>query len=114
MVQTVNTTHTLKFFCCSAADHRSADPESQPPGAGCPGSTPADRAGFDFSATDEYHLFNIVADRFETPKSDLRHAFPEIVRAMAALLPPAHQTAPNEKSGIPNQGYGYRWPGCVL
>jgi hypothetical protein len=62
VVRTLNDTHTLKFFCCSAA------------GGGCPGSTPADRAGFS-NTTDEYHLFNIANDRFETPVRETHAIF---------------------------------------
>ena len=112
VVQAINATTVLKFFCCSA-HHHSADPEGQS-GNGCPGSTPADKAGFDFNKTDEYHLYNIAKDRFETPASDLRLSQPEIVKEMAALLPPPHETAPNPDSYIPNQAFGYRWPGCTI
>jgi hypothetical protein len=113
VIQTLNATHILKFFCCSARDHGPAT-GGQPVESGCPGSTPRDQAGFNLSATDEFHLFNVVRDRFETPESDLRHAFPDLVRQMAALLPPPHQTPPASGSKIERQGYGYRWPGCVL
>ena len=101
VVQTVNDSCILKFFCCSAVD------------GGCPGSTAADRAGFG-EGENEYHLFNIVQDRFELPSSELRGSHPELVRDMAALLPPPHQTAPNSSSTHPSQGFGYRWPGCVI
>ena len=101
VVQTVNDSCILKFFCCSAAD------------GGCPGSTAADRAGFG-EGENEYHLFNIAQDRFELPSSELRGSHPELVRDMAALLPPPHQTAPNNDSRIPSQGFGYRWPGCGI
>jgi hypothetical protein len=138
VVRTLNDTHTLKFFCCSAA------------AGGCPGSTPADRAGFS-NTTDEYHLFNIANDRFETPVrethaiflmitcqdrlgantrttdcnskppgvfrtqgSELRHEHRDVVEHMAALLPPRHETAANPHSSVKSQSYGYRWPGCVL
>lgn len=113
VVQTINTTHVLKFFCCSAASHGPAT-SGQPTEHGCPGSTPQDQAGFNLSASDEFHLFNIADSRFESPQSDLRHVFPDVVREMAKLLPPPHQTPPNRSSAIKNQGYGYRWPGCVL
>ena len=113
VVQTINETHVLKFFCCSGRDHGPAT-AGQPVGRGCPGSTLADLAGFDLNRTDEYHLYNIAAERFETPTSDLRLAFPEIVQRMAALLPPPHETATNPDGHIPGQSYGYRWPGCTL
>lgn len=101
VVKTINATHILKFFCCSAA------------GGGCPGSTSADRVGFG-QTTDEFHLFNIVKDRFETPSSELRHSHRDIVAEMVKLLPPKHETAPNPHSSIHNQGFGYRWPGCAV
>ena len=101
VVQTINESHILKFFCCSAAD------------GGCPGSTPEDRAGFD-NATDEFHLFNIAQDRFETPSSDLRLYHRDVVEQMVKLLPPKHETAPNPRSRIKSQGFGYRWPGCAI
>ena len=104
----------LKFSSCSTRDHSTDPKKSQPAGNGCPGSTLANTAGFDFNKTDEYHLYNIAADRFETPGSDLRLSHPEIVKEMAALLPPPHHTAPNPDSHIPNQAFGYRWPGCTL
>ena len=101
VVQTINATHIFKFFCCSAA------------GGGCPGSTSADRFGFG-NATDEFHLFNVVHDRFETPSSELRHSYRDIVEQMVKLLPPKHETSPNPHTSIRNQGYGYRWPGCAI
>lgn len=101
VIQTINETHILKFFCCSAA------------GGGCPGSTPADRMGFD-NATDEFHLFNIAHDRFETPSSELRLSHRGVVEQMVKLLPPKHETALNPHSSIKSQAFGYRWPGCAI
>lgn len=98
-----NDTCVLKFFCCAHVDGIT----------GCPGSTPADAAGFAKNQS-EFHLYNIAADRFELPSSDLRHRFPDLARELAAMLPPAHMTASNPNSSIPSQGYGYRWPGCSL
>ena len=108
VVQTINETHTLKFFCCAST---SREPDSTT--NGCPGSTAADRRGFETGAN-EYHLYNIAADRFESPASDLRSRYPEVVKEMAALLPAPHHTPPAKGSSIPGQGYGYRWPGCVI
>eukprot|EP00038_Savillea_parva_P027514 m.59994 g.59994 ORF g.59994 m.59994 type:complete len:417 (-) comp7930_c0_seq1:183-1433(-) len=98
VVETINATHTLKFFCCNG---------------GCPGSTNADKAGFS-PQDDEYHLFNIANDRFETPASDLRHTHPDLVVHYAALLPPLHHTPDNPNSSIPAQGHGYVWNGCSV
>ena len=103
VLQTINKTHTLKFFCCS----------NESSTGGCPGSTPADGAGF-AAGESEYHLYNIAADRFELPQNDLRKAFPDIVQRMNKLLPPPHHTAPAANSKHGNQGFGYRWSGCTI
>lgn len=104
VVITVNASCVLKFFCC---------PDTVGETAGCPGSTPRDRAGF-APGQSEHHLYNIASDRFELPQNDLRHRYPDLVRQMAAMLPPPHQTPPNNHSSVHNQGFGYRWPGCTL
>ena len=100
VVRPHNATHALKFFCCNGH---------------CPGAGPADRAGLP-PGVDEHHLFNVWAPgadgRFETPGAELRAALPELVRELAALLPPAHVTP-----GAPEPGWrdkGYVWQGCRL
>ena len=65
-------------------------------------STPADRVGFD-NTTDEFHLYNIAEDRFETPSKELRLSHRGVVEEMAKLLPPKHETAPNPHWSIKSQ-----------
>jgi arylsulfatase A-like enzyme len=113
VIHRVNDTHVFKFFCCcSTRTATAATPGRVPKSDGrCPGATQEDMAGF-AAGQDEHHLFNIAADRFESPASDIRKENPALVAYYASLLPPRHETASNNHSSHPKQGHGYTWAGC--